>query len=101
MEWNPASRNGDSPAEPVDRIAFDLLRTIVGARQAAMPTVQIVAGRADKSVEAKLSSIDLLNGRVCDSPTAPGPNAFRGHVQSPAAFAQHLDQPVSYRSEEK
>jgi hypothetical protein len=40
MQWISDTRFNDSPAQPIDRIGFDVVRAIVGARQAVCPTVQ-------------------------------------------------------------
>ena len=77
MELSPPRRRSDSLAEPVDRIGFELLRAIVGARQSLTPTVRAVIGSGEEKAHGP-SAIDLLNGRGFADPSATGPSAFHG-----------------------
>lgn len=47
MNWSSNSFPGDSANQPIDRMGFDMIRAIVGARQAACPTVRALHDGSD------------------------------------------------------
>lgn len=40
MEWSKPNRAGDAAITPVERVSFDVIRTLAAVRQQASPTVK-------------------------------------------------------------
>jgi hypothetical protein len=51
MEWSKANQPDEAAATPVERVSFDVIRTLSAVRQAASPTIQAVRAAA-KEAEA-------------------------------------------------
>ncbi len=47
MNWLSPPPQSDSSSQPIDRIGFDMIRAIVGARQSACATVQALRASAE------------------------------------------------------
>ncbi len=67
MNWTSNPFPGDSANQPIDRMGFDMIRAIVGARQAACPTVRALQGGTDPAARdtghEHDAAIALLAGR--------------------------------------
>ena len=67
MNWTSNPFPGDSAKLPIDRMGFDMIRAIVGARQATCPTVRALQGGGDAATRDDTqdhdAAIALLAGR--------------------------------------
>lgn len=52
MEWLSPPNQSDSLARPVERVDFDMIRAIIGARQSASATARAAAAGDDGAVHA-------------------------------------------------
>jgi hypothetical protein len=67
MNWTSTPFPGDSAIQPIDHMGFDMIRAIVGARQAACATVRALHGEVDAAAvdtgQEHDAAIALLAGR--------------------------------------
>ena len=83
MEWLSPPNQSDSLARPVERVDFDMIRAIIGARQSASATaLAVVASDGDAAVhdtaaprESLMRVMHLLAGRT-RSDAGPTRGAF-------------------------
>ena len=67
MEWNKANQPDESAATPVDRVSFDVIRTLSAVRQQASPTIRAMreatkAAQATPAPDHPAMRIELLTG---------------------------------------